>query len=389
MSSFLPQHDADPKDRRKHLADARKAYQFRYDTFVSPLAICKKVPRRDTLMPRWLLKVAKSALRVLANHLETEADSKIRDEHRKRHRRFTRHLATGSPKVEEVLGYVQESLQKVAADRPGSLDDYAKLFRAIGLPPIHRDFQQDKVFAWMRVAGPNPVLIERIAALPDHFPVTAEHYRAAMPGDSLDAAAAEGRLYLTDFQALEGAPNGKYEDLQKFIYAPLSLYAVDKATRDLLPVAIQCEQTPGPDNPIFTPGDGFNWLIAKTIVEVADGNYHEAVTHLGRTHLYIEPFVVTTHRQLAKNHPLYRLLMPHFQGTLNINKGAVDTMIAPGEAVDQVMGPTIEAIWGTVVKGVESFLVDDVLLPETFKRRGVDDPALLPTYPYRDDAMLY
>ena len=27
-----------------------------------------------------------------------------------------------------------------------------------------------------------------------------------------------------------------------------------------------------PENPIFTPNDGWNWQIAKTFVEIADGN---------------------------------------------------------------------------------------------------------------------
>ena len=41
-----------------------------------------------------------------------------------------------------------------------------------------------------------------------------------------------------------------------------------------------------------------------------------AVSHLGRTHLFIEPFVIATERQLGENHPLRLLLRPHFEGTL-------------------------------------------------------------------------
>ncbi len=389
MSWFLPHHDENPEERQKELQEARQKYQFRYDTYVSPLAICKDVPVRDTIMPKWLLKIGKSALKVLANRMEIEGDSKIRDEHRKRHQEFEKNLGTSAFKVGEILDYIQTSLDKVTSQTATTLEDYDEIFRAISLPPVHKFFREDKIFAWMRVAGPNSVLIERIASLPDNFPVTAEMYRSAMPEDTLDAAAGEGRLYLVDYKALAGAKGGTWKDVKKYLYAPLALFAVDKQTKDLMPVAIQCEQTPGTDNPIFTPRNGFNWLIAKTIVEVADGNFHEAITHLGRTHLFVEPFVVTTHRQLSTRHPLYCLLSPHFEGTLNINKMAVNDLIAPGGKVDQGMGPKIEAVWQATVAEVESYLFDQAWLPKTFAARGVDDPELLPKYPYRDDATLY
>src|SRR5207237_10363668 len=75
-------------------------------------------------------------------------------------------------------------------------------------------------------------------------------------------------------------------------YAPLALFALPQGGKSLAPVAIQCSPVPGDGNPIFTPQDGYNWLIAKTTVQIADGNFHEAVSHLGRTHLFIEPFVL-------------------------------------------------------------------------------------------------
>ena len=43
-------------------------------------------------------------------------------------------------------------------------------------------------------------------------------------------------------------------------------------------------QQPGPDNPVFTPDGSIDWLLARTVVESADGNYHQAVSHLGRSH---------------------------------------------------------------------------------------------------------
>src|SRR5262249_45686460 len=150
-------------------------------------------------------------------------------------------------------------------ERLESLDDFADLFRAIGLPAIVRDYHDDSVFAEMRVAGPNPIMIRRVAELDDRFPVTEEHYLASRRNDTLEAAKQEGRLFLADYKILEEVENGRFPDAPKYIYAPLALFVVDKITGKLAPVAIQCQQKPGADNPIFTADDGPNWLIAKTI----------------------------------------------------------------------------------------------------------------------------
>ena len=88
--------------------------------------------------------------------------------------------------------------------------------------------------------------------------------------------------------------------------------------------------------PIFTPSAAadaqWGWEMAKLVVQVADGNYHELFTHLARTHLVIEAFAVATHRHLAQAHPLWALLVPHFEGTLFINDQAATSLIAAKRA---------------------------------------------------------
>ena len=271
---------------------------------------------------------------------------------------------------------------------PAALEHYAEIFRTIGLPPIHRDYQKDEVFAEMRMAGFNPVMLQRVSALDDRFPVTEADFQSVLPGDSLARAGAEGRLFLVDFKALENVENGVFPSGQKYIYAPLALFATELVSRKLVPVAIQCKQEPAPGNPIFTPDDGINWLIAKTIVSIADANVHEAVSHLARTHLFIEPFVVSTYRQLAANHPLFLLLVPHFENTLAINRESWRHLIADRGAVDKMFGGTIQSTRRLVVAGVQSQVFKEALLPVSLKSRGVDDHQILPHYPYRDDAML-
>ncbi|OUL24997.1 lipoxygenase [Nostoc sp. T09] len=274
-----------------------------------------------------------------------------------------------------------------------NLKDYEKLFPVIGVPAIGKTFQEDEVFAYMRVAGYNPVMIERVTNMSDRFPVTDEHYQGVMgTDDSLKAAGEEGRLYLADYGIFEGAINGTFPHEQKYVYAPLALFALPKGsspTRLIRPVAIQCGQTPGPDYPIITPNSGkYAWLFAKTVVQIADANFHEPVTHLARTHLLVGAFVMATYRQLPATHPLRLLLRPHFEGTLAINDAAQRILIAPGGGVDRLLSSTIDNSRVLAVRGLQSYGFNSAMLRKQFQQRGVDDSNLLPVYPYRDDALL-
>ncbi|MEH1866233.1 MAG: lipoxygenase family protein [Nostoc sp.] len=274
-----------------------------------------------------------------------------------------------------------------------SLKDYENLFPVISLPAIAKTYQEDEVFAYMRVAGYNPVMIERVTTPSDRFPVTDEHYQAVMgTDDSLAAAGLEGRLYLADYKILDGAINGTFPHEQKYLYAPLALFALPKGsdpTRLLRPIAIQCGQTPDPDYPIVTPNSGkYAWLFAKTVVQIADANIHEAVTHLARTHLFVGVFAIATARQLPLTHPLRILLRPHFDSTLAINDAAQRTLIAPGGGVDRLLSASIDNSRVLAVLGLQSYGFNSAILPKQFQQRGVDDPNLLPVYPYRDDALL-
>ena len=280
---------------------------------------------------------------------------------------------------------------------------YQDLFQIVHLPCISDRFQSDRAFAAHRVAGPNPLVIERVRdRLPANFPVTDRQYQAVMgQEDSLTQAIKDKRLYITDYKIFDGVKAGDFPpEYTKYLCAPLALFAVpqaDNCSQSLVPVAIQCHQNPGADNPIFTPppsgtpeSQRWSWLIAKTIVQIADANYHELISHLGRTHLLIEPFIVATERELAPNHPLGILLRPHFQGTLFINHAATVGLINKAGIVDATFGCTLDESLRITLEGVRGypFSFNDSMLPKFFKQRGLDDVIKLPDYPYRDDAML-
>jgi arachidonate 15-lipoxygenase len=271
-----------------------------------------------------------------------------------------------------------------------SVEDYNQVFQFISLPAISQSFRKDSEFAAMRVAGPNPLTIERMKTLDERLPITDEQYQTVIgTNDTLKKALTDGRLYLADYSAFDGAINGSFPVGQKFNYAPLALFAVPPAGRSIVPVAIQCAPQPGPDNPIFLPQDGDDWFMAKSIVQVADTNVHQAASHLGRTHLFIEPFVIATHNQLSRTHPLFLLLTPHFEGTLAINEGALSLLASRG-LVDMLLASSIDQSRVFAVKAAQSYQLNlnTSLLPQTLAQRGVDDAMRLPDYPYRDDALL-
>ena len=286
-------------------------------------------------------------------------------------------------------------------------ESYERLFVDIPLPLISQRFQEDLIFAYMRVAGPNPLMLQQLSETDRPLQVTNEKYQQIIEeyhkqkiegfnfSDSLEAALQEGRLYKADYSMLKDMPQGNFPNqVKKYPSAPLALFAVppvNSSSRSLFPVAIQCQQPSGSENsPVFTPLDGDNWMVAKTIVNMADGNYHELVSHLGRTHLFVEPFVLATKRKLDANHHLRILLEPHFEGTILINYGAHEMLIAPQKQVDELLASNIKNEQLLAIEGAKSYLqsFNDVMFPKTLISNGVSDSAQLPDYPYRDDGLL-
>jgi arachidonate 15-lipoxygenase len=395
MSAILPQFDPDIEERQALLGRSQSVYRYNH-THVSPLALLDRVPFEQEFSAKWLLHVGKNVSIALANRLELEGEKPIAELFRSKVKALEHVIGLGTGRfmgvvheiVTEMLRFQGRS--SATPNRAKSMEDFAAMFRCIGLPPVSSTTGQDMAFAHMRVAGPNPVMLTKVDRLDGRIPYGDAQYREAMPGDSLAASIAEGRLFLADYRELahiEGAVG--FDGIQKYMYAPLALFAIDRSTKRLHPVAIQCRQTPSEDNPVFTPDDGHNWMIAKTIVEIADGNIHEAVTHLGRTHLLMEPFVISTFRQLAANHPVFLLLLPHFEGTLAINEAAWRHLISDKGAVARLLGGTIEQSRALSADGVRSCHFQDAALPRSLRAQGLDDNVWLADYPYRDDAMLY
>ena len=455
LDSFAPENEPqlDPIATELELEAARKKYQYNH-SYIAPVAMVDHLPREEMPSMAWWQKLIKTMLSILINATmvrhdceEPEAHSKINDLLTHSFRQVWSQstlqlkfkliwygikllpslifrgfqvtvrdfesvvLELGRTLEHDVLKRLHEGVKDQIRDaKPHHSEDcvdcltiYKQQFSTIELPAIADYFHEDECFAYFRVAGPNPIMLERVRAIDEgqlsqKFPVTNDHFQSVMGhDDSLENAVAEGRLYLLDYAILEGALNGTYPDYQKYIDAPIALFAVPSESaenRNLKPVAIQCQQMPSSTNPIFTPPADENaegryaWEMAKRSVQVADSNFHEAVTHLGRTHLFMSPFVMATHRQLPKKHPIHQLLAPHFEGTLSINHGAHTMLIAPKGGVDATLAATIDCARALAATGVKTYGFNQAMLPNQLKSHGLDDALSLPVYPYRDDALL-
>ena len=152
------------------------------------------------------------------------------------------------------------------------------------------DWDKDSEFGRQTLNGMNPLGIHRIKTIPEKFAVSQAHLDGLLKrGLTLEEELAGGYIYMVDFEILDGVSTGTYEDEKLELGAAMALFYHEPENNDLLPVAIQLGQTPGPDCPIWTPKDTRDdWLQAKFWFRNADAQVGQLVTHLAQTHFFVE-----------------------------------------------------------------------------------------------------
>ncbi|KEQ18228.1 lipoxygenase family protein [Endozoicomonas numazuensis] len=393
----LPQQD-DPKTtemRKRMLTRERKQYQWSYDLeSLKGIPALKETPYEVQPNGRWHKEVVKTVAKLGANaaangvasYFAGEGEEDQLDE-------------DGVPTSfrEEVLmdivGFLTDVLSDESARHSRKLDEYDQLFSIISKPTSSSIFHSDRYFAQLRLAGPNPMLITLIHELPSKLAVTEVGFQQALKyADTLSTALSEKRVFIVDYHEL--LPLAKHpNDAVRQVFAPIALFCLTPDRKDLLPVAIQYGQDPEKTKVVYVESNRsapgyWPWQAAKTIVQVADTNHHEILVHLGRAHLVAEAISVAVHRDLAPIHPLYKLLITHFEGTHTINALAAATLINKDGIIDNIFGAKIEWIQHLVAMDRHKFDFTSNMLPENLKLRGVDTLSVLPDYPYRDDGLL-
>ncbi len=349
MLPTLPQFDADRGSRDERLARARSELPYAWDR-PEGVATAAEIPLRCSVPPGVIARAAALGAELAANRVAARLRTRTLDE-----------------------------------DAPGDEDFCDALYVTLDPPPLARMARdahtQNRVFAWQRVAGANPFMLARERRPLERIPRAADGPLPLDPGDSLERAAEEGRVFLADWSAyLKGIPAGA----GRFVPTPLALFVRPRGRSALESAVIQ----PIASDPtrVVTPADGPAWRAAVQCVQVADCNVVESYFHLGRGHFLLEAFAMATERQLSARHPVHVLLDPHFHGTLGINQAARNQLVVPGGELESLMTPSLEGSLSLVRRAVREWSLARDDLEGDLKARGVDDPEALPEYPYRDDA---
>ncbi len=358
MKPSIPQNDPNKEQRQDHLKRQQKAYLFDFDA-LSPLALLKDVPAVEQFSTKYIGERILATSELAANMLAADA--------------------------------------RTFLDPLDELQDYEDFFTLLPLPQVAKIYQTDRSFAEQRLSGANPMVL-RLLDASDPRAQTLAPISNFHPLFDLQQELEQKNIYIADYTGSDEhyrAPSkiggGSYEKGRKFLPKPRAFFAWRwtgiRDRGELVPIAIQLDPNPG--SHLYTPFDlPVDWLFAKLCVQVADANHHEMSSHLGRTHLVMEPIAIATARQLAKNHPLGLLLKPHFRFMLVNNELARSYLIAPGGPVDDLLSGTLPETMEIAREACSTWSLDEFALPTELKNRGMDDTNQLPHYPYRDDGLL-
>eukprot|EP00066_Takifugu_rubripes_P002283 XP_003964111.1 PREDICTED: arachidonate 5-lipoxygenase-like [Takifugu rubripes] len=272
------------------------------------------------------------------------------------------------------------------------LADFERIFVAIKNTVseyVMKHWKADFMFGYQFLNGCNPGVIQKCTKLPEKLPVTNEMVSVCLErGLTLEEELQAGNIYIADYEFMDGIkPNDTDPLTQQYLAAPICLLYRD-LQKEIMPIAIQLNQIPGEDNPIFLPTDAeYDWLLAKIWVRSTDFQHHQTVTHLLKTHLISEVFAIALFRQLPAVHPVYKLLIPHIRFTIAIDTKAREQLIGEGGIFDKANSTGGGGHVQLVQKAMKTLTFGSLCFPDSFKARGMDSKEELPTYFYRDDGL--
>ncbi|CAN0288357.1 unnamed protein product [Ascophyllum nodosum] len=379
----LPQDPkADEAARQKQLEERRKNYRWSTEGIPVGTPYLEGFPPSEEF-PKvsWITQVVASFLRINVGTLRG---------------------TVGAPEIIEALTSPERArnfVNKIGDliglgkidERPFDIKDYEELHAfPVKTPESVYDYEDDDTFARLRLQGPNCVVLQKCSeATRKKLKVldTDPDYKELK--DKVDSLMKDGKLFVVDHELLTDMPAAPIQGIPRYLAVGIALFeVVDDDLLPIKPIGIQLSQ--GEDaTPIFMPGEGYNWMIAKACFEAADFIVHEIVSHLGNTHIVLEGPVVAMNRQLPKEHPIFALLQPHLEGTALINWGAQNLLIGEGGAVDVLQANDIKDSWNLVLQETLKRISKDFSPIADFEARQVTKKDFPGRYLYRDFGTQY
>lgn len=278
-------------------------------------------------------------------------------------------------------------------------------------------WKTDREFARQVLAGLNPMMIQCLDTFPpfskldpniygpQQSSICGRHIEKFLDGLSVAQAVASKRLFILDYYDAYMLYAERINKLSENIktYATRTLFFLTDDGQ-LKPVAIELCLPPTADQKavrnVYTPTEegteeGMLWELARAHVRVNDSGYHQLVNHWLRTHAVMEPFIIATHRQLSRMHPLYKLLIPHYLNTMDINQAARQSLISAAGVIEQGFTPgkysmemssTIYKEWRFNEQGLPADLIKrGMAFPDPTAPHGLR--LVIEDYPYAVDGL--
>jgi arachidonate 15-lipoxygenase len=364
LSQYAPNSEA--RCRTLQLQRERYRYEAASANPLAPIAVAGRFPLSEQYGPRWALPYLPQLARSLVG-------------------------AAG--------GLIRRAVQR---DGDGH-EVLRALFRLgrLPTPAIIDEPASDGAFARNWLDGTHPLLLERVRDVADlerRLAVSDDDIVPLVPRfRSLAEEIALGRLFVADYQLLQRSltesarigRDSRWRD--KYLPAPVVLL---HDLRDgnpscaLMPLAIRLEQSCArAPNPLYLRNQGRAWELAKIYVASADFNLQAMSSHIYRHHYVAEPIVLSTHRQLAADHPLHVLLRPHLLHTLAVNRAALNLLKKPGSVFDQIYAGRLAETRQIMIASHQRWSFRELDLETDLAARGIGDQPL--DYPWRDDARLW
>ncbi|CAD7689796.1 unnamed protein product [Nyctereutes procyonoides] len=180
------------------------------------------------------------------------------------------------------------------------LEDFKRIFpsaKTALAEKVRNSWKDDALFGYQFLSGANPMLLRCSSSLPA---------RLVLPPGMEDLKT----------------------QLEKELQVPLVMLKLQPDGK-LLPMVIQLQPPHhGCPTPMLPSNPPMAWLLAKTWVRSSDFQMHQLQSHLLRGHLMAEVISVATMRTLPSLHPIYKLLIPHFRHTMEINIPARSNLVS-------------------------------------------------------------